>query len=234
MASLLAWITGSGEGTRAFTSAELAVECTDDKLLVALAGKVYDVSNRPDMYGPQASYHRLVGRDATRALTTMVLKSVDDGPLAEADMDETEKETLGEWVAKYDSKYEVLGTLAPSCPEDESAAAAIRAAKAATPASAPAPAPAPAGGMLPRQEVPVKLVPIPQEVWALCPPPAPRPADGAMREPTIAGAATFLSEFGADPAGASTDALGAIWAVRYEQPYTSSSAEHPFSASHTH
>lgn len=45
-------------------------------------------------YGPGAPYHKLLGRDATRALATMELIQVDLAPMAEADMDADELKTL--------------------------------------------------------------------------------------------------------------------------------------------
>ena len=61
------------------------------------------------MYGKGASYHRLVGREATYSLATMVLNNVDGPQLPEAEFDEEQRQTLSEWVAKYDSKYDVVG-----------------------------------------------------------------------------------------------------------------------------
>lgn len=35
---------------------------------------IFDVSSRPDFYGPEGPYHVFTGRDASRALATMGLK----------------------------------------------------------------------------------------------------------------------------------------------------------------
>ena len=44
-------------------------------------GVVYDVSSRPDLYAARGTYHRLAGRDATRAVVSMTMDDVDQPPL---------------------------------------------------------------------------------------------------------------------------------------------------------
>jgi len=69
---------------------------------------IFDVSSRSDLYGAGESYHVFVARNATLALATMDLKGEEGG----ADgLDETQLQTLGEWVVKYSEKYPIVGYL---------------------------------------------------------------------------------------------------------------------------
>jgi membrane-associated progesterone receptor component len=88
---------------------------------VAVKGKIYDVSAKSSFYGPGAGYHVFAGlharcgdstcispgRDATRglALTSLDVKDVDNSSIAEL----TDLSTLNEWIASYESKYDVIG-----------------------------------------------------------------------------------------------------------------------------
>jgi hypothetical protein len=51
MAALLSWLTGGSQAQQMYTPASLraAVAVCPDRPLVALGGKVYDVTPRPDM-----------------------------------------------------------------------------------------------------------------------------------------------------------------------------------------
>ncbi|KAL2613703.1 hypothetical protein R1flu_025395 [Riccia fluitans] len=49
----------------------------DLPLLVAIRGKVYDVSSASDFYGPGKSYAVFAGKDASRALAKMSTKAED-------------------------------------------------------------------------------------------------------------------------------------------------------------
>jgi len=71
---------------------------------------VFDVSSRPDFYGPGSGYHVFTGRDASRALATMQLKeeksNIDD-------LTEIQVKTLADWAKKYLEKYPIVGVLSP-------------------------------------------------------------------------------------------------------------------------
>jgi len=80
-------------------------------IYIAVQGKVYDMSSKPGFYGPNGAYHIFAGRDASRALAkgSLDLQDVENSSIA--DLDPMEIETLGEWVAKYDISYHVVGQL---------------------------------------------------------------------------------------------------------------------------
>ena len=79
-------------------------------LLLAIHGRIYDVSAGSAFYGPGRSYHKLVGKDATRAFCTGCLEpacliSSTDG-LSEAQVKESER-----WIELYEhhDKYKLVG-----------------------------------------------------------------------------------------------------------------------------
>ena len=87
-------------------------KCTGDDpfrpILMAVRGKVYDVTEARNFYGPGKSYNVYAGREAARALGKMTLAEAD----CTADIDDfTEKEmaTLEQWETKFASKYKVVG-----------------------------------------------------------------------------------------------------------------------------
>jgi len=69
---------------------------------------IFDVSSRPDFYGPGSGYHIFTGRDASRALATMNLKeqasNIDD-------LSEDQIKVLADWAKKYLEKYPIVGVL---------------------------------------------------------------------------------------------------------------------------
>lgn len=77
-------------------------------ILVAIRGKIYDVSSGKTFYGPGGSYAMFSGKDASRALAKMSTKNED----VVADLDGlTEKElgVLDDWDKKFAAKYSVVG-----------------------------------------------------------------------------------------------------------------------------
>ena len=86
-------------------------EC-DNRIFLALKGKVYEVTERRDLYGMGGTYHFLAGKDATRALAKMTFdQSNVDNPRKLDDLNEMEQTCLGEWEAKFQGKYEQVGVL---------------------------------------------------------------------------------------------------------------------------
>lgn len=80
---------------------------TDPHILVAIKGKVYDVSAGYMFYGPRGPYKNFGGRDASRALACgsfedEMFVSV-DGPIDTLeDLDEEQKKALDDWVSHFD------------------------------------------------------------------------------------------------------------------------------------
>eukprot|EP01127_Copromyxa_protea_P002297 TRINITY_DN12198_c0_g1_i1.p1 TRINITY_DN12198_c0_g1~~TRINITY_DN12198_c0_g1_i1.p1 ORF type:complete len:111 (-),score=28.57 TRINITY_DN12198_c0_g1_i1:36-368(-) len=83
---------------------------TDSKpIYVCLLGYVFDLSSKPQFYGPGGGYSLFAGHDASRCLATMSLKPEDlDKPIG--DLSDNEKETLLQWKTKYGQMYPIVGT----------------------------------------------------------------------------------------------------------------------------
>lgn len=77
-------------------------------ILFSVQGRIFDVSEGRDFYGPGGGYALFAGKEVARALALMSLKGED----CSADIDdltERQKETLKEWLAKFELKYPVVG-----------------------------------------------------------------------------------------------------------------------------
>jgi membrane-associated progesterone receptor component len=77
-------------------------------LLVALRGRVFDVTEARGFYGPGGAYHVYAGREAARALGKMSL-SPEDCTADLDDLSEKERATLAQWETKFEAKYKVVG-----------------------------------------------------------------------------------------------------------------------------
>lgn len=77
-------------------------------ILVAVNGKIYDMTEARNFYGPGGAYHVYAGREAARALGKMSLEESEcTGEID--DLSEKEKTTLEQWETKFASKYKVVG-----------------------------------------------------------------------------------------------------------------------------
>mmetsp|Transcript_6013 Transcript_6013/g.9552 ORF Transcript_6013/g.9552 Transcript_6013/m.9552 type:complete len:162 (+) Transcript_6013:45-530(+) len=78
-------------------------------LLLAIKGKVFNVTERADMYGPGAAYGALAGKNANRMLGKMALEPDELDPSTE-DFGQSEWESLNQWLSFFEGKYEVVGS----------------------------------------------------------------------------------------------------------------------------
>lgn len=82
--------------------------------MLAVKGKIYDVTSKGGFYGPGGSYENFAGREASRALA----KGVTDKETAEDtrvdDLDSTEIDSLNEWASHYHSHYNCIGNVIKS------------------------------------------------------------------------------------------------------------------------
>ena len=92
----------------------------DAPIYIAVRGLVYDVTSGREMYGPGKSYHGLVGRDATRALSKGCLSDLkcDDTPgtpLTKKELIEADR-----WLEFYHNhdKYKYVGRLVHDVVDD--------------------------------------------------------------------------------------------------------------------
>ncbi|MBC7173939.1 MAG: cytochrome b5 domain-containing protein, partial [Polyangiaceae bacterium] len=79
-------------------------------ILLAVRGKVFDVTRGRDFYGPGGPYGVFAGKDCSRALALM---SFDDSDCV-GDLDglsANEIEKLDDWISTFEMKYPVLGSL---------------------------------------------------------------------------------------------------------------------------
>lgn len=76
---------------------------SDGRILFAVLGKVFDVSNAAHHYGPGGSYSIFAGRDASRALATF---SVDESAFKDgyddlSDLKPSQLESVKEWEQQF-------------------------------------------------------------------------------------------------------------------------------------
>lgn len=102
---------------RDFTVAELrhydGTDACEGRILIAINGKVFDVSRGRNFYGPDGPYGVFAGHDATRGLGTFsispqVLKDEYDDVF---DLTPEEMEAAREWESQFEEKYPVIGRL---------------------------------------------------------------------------------------------------------------------------
>ena len=81
------------------------------RILIALKGTVYNVTQGKAFYGPGGSYHIFAGRDASRGLAKMSLevKDVDDPSID--DLNLSEIDAMNNWAEKLAAKYPIVGHL---------------------------------------------------------------------------------------------------------------------------
>lgn len=77
-------------------------------ILFSVGGKIYDVTESRDFYGPGGAYHVFAGREIARALGKMAIEEAECRGDIE-DLTPRELSILKDWVDKFDSKYTVVG-----------------------------------------------------------------------------------------------------------------------------
>ncbi|XP_063231992.1 membrane-associated progesterone receptor component 1-like [Bacillus rossius redtenbacheri] len=84
----------------------------DGRLLVAVNGKVFDVTRGKRFYGPGGPYAAFAGRDASRGLATFsVVGGKEDEYDDLSDLDKMEMDSVREWEESFQDKYEYVGKL---------------------------------------------------------------------------------------------------------------------------
>ncbi|KAG0049941.1 hypothetical protein BGZ83_005244 [Gryganskiella cystojenkinii] len=96
--------------------AEFDGRTEDTRILIAVQGKVFDVTRGRNFYGPEGPYGNFAGRDASRGLAKnsfdKAMISPLDGPIDKLDdLDEDEKESLSNWAEHFEGKYQLVGNL---------------------------------------------------------------------------------------------------------------------------
>jgi len=102
------------QNPRAFTPAELRPYDGKDPrrpLLLAIKGRVLDVREGSEYYGPSGPYKVMAGRDASKAFAMMSLKEEDAHPDLSG-VDDDHLKILDDWYAKLTKKYPTVGRVA--------------------------------------------------------------------------------------------------------------------------
>mmetsp|Transcript_28129 Transcript_28129/g.71726 ORF Transcript_28129/g.71726 Transcript_28129/m.71726 type:complete len:237 (-) Transcript_28129:118-828(-) len=82
-------------------------------ILLAIKGKVYDVTKAAAKFGPGKPLHVYAGREVARALALGSVREEDCGGDAVHDLGADEAQRLADAVAEYDKEYDVVGQVVP-------------------------------------------------------------------------------------------------------------------------
>lgn len=81
-------------------------------VLIAIRGRIYDVTRGRSFYGRGGPYEMFAGRDCTRALAKMSF-APEDYVADESGLTDAEIRQLEDWIETFASKYRDIGALLP-------------------------------------------------------------------------------------------------------------------------
>jgi len=83
----------------------------DGRVLIAVLGKIFDVTKSKNFYGPGGPYSAFAGKDASRGLATfnvgLACEEYDDL----SDLNKSELDQVREWSEQFTEKYPIIGKL---------------------------------------------------------------------------------------------------------------------------
>ena len=83
----------------------------DGRVLIAVLGKVFDVTKSKNFYGPGGTYSSFAGRDASRGLATFNVNSASEEHDDLSDLKQSELDQVREWELQFREKYPIVGKL---------------------------------------------------------------------------------------------------------------------------
>jgi membrane-associated progesterone receptor component len=83
----------------------------DGRVLLAVLGKIYDMTKGKRFYGPGGPYAGFAGRDASRGLATFNVDAMADEYDDLSDLKSSEIEQVREWELQFSEKYDLVGKL---------------------------------------------------------------------------------------------------------------------------
>ncbi|KAK8866139.1 hypothetical protein IAR55_001290 [Kwoniella newhampshirensis] len=81
-------------------------------IYVAIKGRVFDVTAKPEMYGKGRGYNIFAGKDASKGLGMSSLDAADAVP-DYSSLNETQMNTLNQWESFFEKRYNVVGKVKP-------------------------------------------------------------------------------------------------------------------------
>uniref|UniRef100_T1IHL6 Cytochrome b5 heme-binding domain-containing protein n=1 Tax=Strigamia maritima TaxID=126957 RepID=T1IHL6_STRMM len=81
------------------------------RILVAVNGKVFDVTRGKKFYGQGGPYAAFAGRDASRGLATFSVEAIQDDYDDLSDLNTMQMDSVREWEMQFKEKYDYVGRL---------------------------------------------------------------------------------------------------------------------------
>jgi len=87
------------------------VKREDGRVLMAVLGKIFDVTKSKNFYGPGGPYSSFAGKDASRGLATFNVNSACEEYDDLSDLKQSELDQVREWSEQFTEKYPIVGKL---------------------------------------------------------------------------------------------------------------------------
>lgn len=83
----------------------------DGRVLIAVLGKIFDVTKSKNFYGPGGPYSSFAGKDASRGLATFNVSLACEEYDDLSDLSKSELDQVREWSEQFTEKYPIIGKL---------------------------------------------------------------------------------------------------------------------------